>query len=88
MHSEGYGTWVCVSVCLSVKSNLTCGASVHPEHTVTYSAWRGRSKICGDLAETTASKRHAAKHEQKSQYAKYSDLPAVSFLRLTCSKAP
>ena len=28
MRSEGYGTWSCVSVCLSVKSHLTSGASV------------------------------------------------------------
>ena len=28
---------VCLSVCLSVKSNLTSGASVRPENTVTYS---------------------------------------------------
>ena len=42
MRSEGYGTWSCVSVCrcvgvsvcLSVKSRLTSGASVRPENTV------------------------------------------------------
>ena len=38
MHSEGYSTWVCVSVCLSAKSNRTYGASVRPEHAVTYTA--------------------------------------------------
>ena len=32
---EGYGSCVCVSVCLSAESHLTCGAS---ENTVTYSA--------------------------------------------------
>ena len=41
-----------------------------------------------DLPETTAFKSCAAKHEPKSQYANYSDLPAVSFLRLTDSEAP
>ena len=44
-------------------------------------------KICGDLPETTAFKSYAAKQERKSQYANYSDLPAVSFLRLTHSEA-
>ena len=40
---EGYGSWVCVCVCLSVKSHLTSGASVRPENTVTYSAGNGFS---------------------------------------------
>ena len=44
--------------------------------------------ICGDLPETTAFKSYAAKHERKSQYANYSNLPTVSFLCLTHSKAP
>ena len=43
-------------------------------------------KICGDLPETTAFKSYAAKQERRSQYANYSDLPAVSFLRLTHSE--
>ena len=30
--------WVCLSVCLSVKSHLTYGTSVRPENAVTYSA--------------------------------------------------
>ena len=45
---EGYGSWVCVcvcvSVCLSVKSHLTSGVSVHPEYTVTYSVGNGGPK--------------------------------------------
>ena len=47
-------------------------------------------KVVGiwDLPETTAFKSYAAKYERKSQYANYSDLPAVSFLRLTHSEAP
>ena len=43
--------------------------------------------MCGDLPETTAFKSYAAKLERKSQYANYSDLPGVSFLRLTHSEA-
>ena len=36
--------------------------------------------ICGDLLETTAFKSYAMKHEQKSQYANYSDLAAHFWL--------
>ena len=79
MRSEGYCSWVCVSVCLSVKSHLTYGASVRPENAVTYSAGNEGQKICGDLPETTAFKSYAAKHERKSQYANYSDLPMSAF---------
>ena len=92
MRSEGYCSWVCLcvcvclSVCLSVKSHLTYAASVHPENTVTYSAGNEGQKICWDFPETTAFKSNAAKHERKSQYANYSDLPDVSFLRLTHSE--
>ena len=80
--------FVCVCVCLSVKSHLTYGASVRPENAVTYSAGKEGKKICGDFPETTAFKSNAAKHERKSQYANYSDLPDVSFLRLTHSEGP
>ena len=83
MRSEGYCSWVClcvcVCVCLSVKSHLTYGASVRPENAVTYSAGNESQKICGDLPETTAFKSYAAKHERKSQYANYSDLPMSAF---------
>ena len=92
MRSEGYCSWVCpsvcLSVCLSVKSHLTYGASVRPENAVTYSADNEGQNICGDFPETTAFKSNAAKHERKSQYANYSDLPDVSFLRLTHSEGP
>ena len=53
MRSEGYSTW---SVCLSVKSHLTYGASVRPENAVTYSAGNEGQKNCGDLPKTTAFK--------------------------------
>ena len=79
---------VCVCVCVSVKSHLTYGASVRPENAFTYSASNEGQKSCGDLPETTAFKSYAAKHERKSQYANYSDLPDVSFLRLTHSEGP
>ena len=51
MRSEGYSTWVCVSVCLSVKSHLTYGASVRPENAVTYSAGNEGQNICGVFPE-------------------------------------
>ena len=40
------------SVCVSVKSNLTSGASVCPEKSVTYSAGSGGQKNCGVFSET------------------------------------
>ena len=40
------------SVCLSVKSHLTYGASVRPEIDVTYSAGNEGGKICGVFSET------------------------------------
>ena len=65
-----------LSVCVSVKSHLTYGASVHPENAVTYSAGNEGQNVCGDLPETTAFKSYTAKHERKSQYA----------FRLTCGQ--
>ena len=44
MRSEG---WVGRSVCLSVKSHLTYGASVRPENAVTYSAGNEGQKFVG-----------------------------------------
>ena len=43
---------VCLSVCLSVKSHLTSGASVCPENAVTYLAGNEGPKICGVFSET------------------------------------
>ena len=40
-----------MSVCLSVKSHLTCGASVRPENAVTYSAGNEGQNICGVFSE-------------------------------------
>ena len=68
--------------------NPAYGASVRPENAVTYSAGNEGRKICGQLPETNVFKSCAVKHERKSQYANYSDLPAVSFLRLTHSEGP
>ena len=40
------------SVCVSVKSHLTSGASVRPENAVTYSAGNECQNICGVFSET------------------------------------
>ena len=40
-----------MSVCLSVKSHLTYGASVRSENAVTYSAGNEGQKICGVFSE-------------------------------------
>ena len=79
MRSEGYSTWVCVCVCLSVKSHLTSRMSNRAINEHAYFVVYERQKICGDLPETTASKSYAAKHERKSQYANLSAHPRSSF---------
>ena len=60
---------VCLSVCLSVKSHLTSGASVRPENTVAYSAGNGGQNICGVFFETAPFKSYGVKRKRKSQYA-------------------
>ena len=85
MRSEGCCSW---SVCMSVKSYLTSRMSNRAINERAYLVAYECKKLCGDLPETTAFKSYAAKHEQKSHYANYFDLPAVSFLRLTHSEAP
>ena len=44
------------SVCASVKSNLTSGASVRPENFVTYSTGNEGQNICGVFSETASFK--------------------------------
>ena len=48
---------LCVCVYLSVTSNLTSGASVCPENSVTYSAGNGGQKICGVFSDTASLQR-------------------------------
>ena len=57
------------SVCLSVKSHLTSGASVRPENTVVYSAGNEGQKSCGVFFETAPFKSYGVKRKLKSQYA-------------------
>ena len=55
IHRRGFSTLVLFivfgSVCVSVKSHLTYGASVRPENAVTYSAGNEGQKICGVFFE-------------------------------------
>ena len=46
-----------VCACVSVKSNLTSGAFVCPENTVTYSAGNGGPKLCGVFSKTASLQR-------------------------------
>ena len=59
IHRRGFSTLVLfigsvsrLSVCVSVKSHLTYGASVRPENAVTYSPGNEGQKICGVFSET------------------------------------
>ena len=45
---------VCLSVCLSVESHLTSGASVCPENSATYSAGKEGQNIRGVFSETAS----------------------------------
>ena len=54
---------------MSVKSHLTSRMSNRAINEHAYLVAYECQKICGDLPETTAFKRYAAKHERKSQYA-------------------
>ena len=58
-------------------------ASGRPENAAMYSASNESHDICGDLPAMTAFKSYTAKHERRSQYVNYSNLPVVSFLCLT-----
>ena len=57
------------TVCVSVKSHLTSGVSVHPVTTVMYSAGNGGQNTCGLFFETALFKSYGVKCERKSQYA-------------------
>ena len=76
MRSEGYSSRrVCLSVCLSVKSHLTPGASVRSENAATYSACNEGQKICGVFSETASfqsygTSRLAVGHFLSAEYAR------------------
>ena len=70
---------VCLCVGVSVKSHLTSRMSNRAINEHAYLVAYERQKICGDLPETTAFKRYAAKHERKSQYANLPAYPRSAF---------
>ena len=53
------------SVCVSVKSERTSGASVRPENTFTYSTGNEGQKICGVFFETAPFKSYDVKQQAK-----------------------
>ena len=60
MRSEGYCSWVGLSVCLSVNRNLSSGASVRPEKDITYSTGNEGQNICVDFSEAAPLQRYTA----------------------------
>ena len=64
---------------MSVKSHLTSRMSNRAINDNAYLVAYERQKICGDLLETTAFKRYAAKHDRKSQYANLPAYPRSAF---------
>ena len=88
MRHEGYCSLVHVCVCVSVKSNLTYGVSVHPENSVTYSAGNESQKFCWNLSQMTAFKSYAVKHEQKPNMLILLFRPTHGQLSPIHSKAP
>ena len=48
MHSEGYGSWVCVCVCLSVTQHLMF---IRPTNDMTYLTGDEGQKFCGVFYE-------------------------------------
>ena len=87
MRSEGYSSWVCLCVCLSVKSHLTSQMRYRAIKEHAYLVAYKRQKICGDLSETTTFKSYAAKHERKSQYANLPAYPRSAFSTRRTAKA-
>ena len=55
-------------LCVSVKSHLTSGASVHPENTVTYSASNEGQNICGVYSETAPLPRSSTPSVESHSY--------------------
>ena len=82
MRSEGYCSWVCLSVCVSVKSHLTSGASVRPENAVTYSAGNEGQKICGVFSETAPLQRSSTPSVDGHTYSRPFFLPKAARMRI------
>ena len=59
MSRERYGSWVCLSVCVSTQ-HLTSRASFRPENHITYSIGNKDQNNCVDFSETTPLQRYTA----------------------------
>ena len=72
---------VALAVCVSVKSDLTSGVSVHPEISVTYSTnfW-GFQKICGIFSETAPLQRSSTPSIESHTYSR-----PFSYGKRTCA---
>ena len=83
---------VCLSVCLSVKSHLTFGASVRPENAVTYSAGNEGQKICGVFSETAPLQRSSTPSFDGHTYSRPFFLRKAARMRVivftTCGGGP
>ena len=51
MRSEGYGSWVCVCVCLSVTQHLASRMFIRPTNDTTYVTGDEGQKFCGVFSE-------------------------------------
>ena len=65
MRSEGYCSWVCLCVCVSVIRNHTN----RPTNDTTYLTGNEGKKICGIFSETAAFVSYGVKQKLKSRYA-------------------
>ena len=83
MRSEGYGSWVCLSVCLSVTPHLTSGASVRPESDVTYSTGNEGQKIRGVFSQTALLRRSSTSSVVRP-YVQAAIFPAEARMRISC----
>ena len=51
MRSEGYGSWVCLRVCVSVTQHLTYRMFIRPTNDTTYLTGNEDQKMCGVFSE-------------------------------------
>ena len=81
----------CLSVCVSVKSHLTSGASVRPENAVTYSAGNEGQNICGVFSETAPLQRSSTPSVDGHTYSRPFFLRKAARMRIivftTCEAA-
>ena len=81
--SEGYGSW---SLCVSVKSHLTSGASVCPKNTVTYLADGKRGQnICVVFSDTIPLQRSSTpSYVQSAIFLRKATIPIIVHVFTTC----